>query len=235
VLFTFGSSLQEDSKAKEDTAEQSSQAQTSVGHEDGASALVVVAIVVVGAAAAGRLSITETSGWDSVGGGTGGLCGGGHGGRERSVAAVRVLSTARVILTAGALAGSVVAAVVNTVVSPLLADEVGQGLGVFGDVGGDAVVADAVVGQVIRVAVVCLCAHGVDARLLETDERALSRILRAPVISGGLGDGVGVNCVWVVVLGSRLSSSEASEGGNAKGEDGTHGECRYGVVAVDKE
>lgn len=57
-------------------------------------------------------------------------------------------------LPAGALAGSVVAAVVNAVVSPLLADEEGQGLGVFGNVWGDAVVTDAVVGQVVGITVI---------------------------------------------------------------------------------
>lgn len=57
-------------------------------------------------------------------------------------------------LPAGALAGRVIAAVVNAVVSPLLADEEWQGLGVFGNVWGDAVVADTVVGQVVRIAVI---------------------------------------------------------------------------------
>jgi hypothetical protein len=46
-----------------------------------------------------------------------------------------------------------------------------------------------------------------------------------------LVDGFGVDSVWVVLLGSVLSSDQASEGGNAKGEDGTHvdgrgGDCR---------
>ena len=39
---------------------------------------------------------------------------------------------------------------------------------------------------------------------------------------GRLVDGFGVDSVWVVLLGSVLSSDQASEGGNAKGEDGTH-------------
>lgn len=138
------------------------------------------------------------------------------------------------VLTAGALAGRVIAAVVNAVVSPLLANEEGQGLGVFGDVWGDTVVANTVVGQVVGIAVICLCAHGVDARLLEADERALCRVLRAPVISGGLGNGVWVDCVRIVHLRSCLSSSEASQGGNAESEDGTHdGDYGNGGGGVD--
>lgn len=85
-------------------------------------------------------------------------------------------------LPAGALAGSIAATVVDAVVSPLLADEVGKGLGVLGDVGRDAVVADAVVGQIVRVAVVRLGRHGFDTGLLETDERAGGDVLGAPVI-----------------------------------------------------
>lgn len=211
-------SLQEDGKAEKDTAKESSQAQTSVGHEEGAGALVAAAAV----AGAGGLGTTETSDWDGVAGGTGRLCGGGHGSWERSVTAVGLLGTTWVVLAAVALAGRIIAAVGNTVVSPLLADEEGQGLGVLGNVWRDTIVADAVVGQVVGIAVICLCSHGGDARLLETDERALCRVLRAPVISGGLGNGVWVDCVRVVHLRSCLSSSEAGQGGDAEGEDGTH-------------
>jgi hypothetical protein len=145
-------SLQEDCKAEKDAAKKSSQTQTSVGHEERASAVVVVAAVA--AAAAGGLGTTETSDWNGVAGGTRWLCGGGHGGGERSVTAVGLLGTAWVILTAGALAGRVIATVFNAVVSPLLADEERQGLGVFGNVWGDAVVADAVVGQVVGITVI---------------------------------------------------------------------------------
>lgn len=154
MFYPRRTSLQEDGKAEKDAAEESSQTQTSVGHEEGASAGVVVVVATVAAAAAGGLGTTETSDWDGVAGGTGWLCGGGHGGGERSVTAVGLLGTAWVVLTAGALAGRVIAAVVNAVVSPLLADEEWQGLGVFGNVWGDAVVADTVVGQVVRIAVI---------------------------------------------------------------------------------
>jgi len=64
----------------------------------------------------------------------------------------------------------------------LLADEVGQRLRVLGDVGGEAVVAHALVGQVVGIARVGLGGHGVNARLLEADERALRGVLLAPVI-----------------------------------------------------
>lgn len=148
-------SLQENGKAEKDTAKESSQTQTSVGHEEGAGAIVVVVVAAAAAAAAaGGLGTTETSDWDGVAGGTGWLCGGGHGGGERSVTTVGLLGTAWVVLTAGALAGRVVAAVFNAVVSPLLADEEGQGLGVFGNVWGDTVIANAVVGQGVGIAVI---------------------------------------------------------------------------------
>lgn len=91
-------SLQENGKAEKDTAKKSSQTQTGVGHEEGAGAFVVVAAVVA-AAAAGGLGTTEASDWDGVAGGTGWLCGGGHGGGERSVAAVGLLGTAWMVLT----------------------------------------------------------------------------------------------------------------------------------------
>lgn len=91
-------------------------------------------------------------------------------------------------LPTGALAGGIVATVVDAVVSPLLADEEGQRLRVLGNVGRDAVVADALVGEVVRVAAVFLRGHGGDARLLQTDEGALGGVLRAPVIwTDGLG------------------------------------------------
>jgi hypothetical protein len=83
---------------------------------------------------------------------------------------------------ASALAGAVTVAVLNAGVSPLLADEVGQGLGVLRDVWGDTVVTDACVGQSIGVAVVLLGGHGFYAGLLEANERALCPVLVAPVI-----------------------------------------------------
>lgn len=216
--------LQENGKAKEDTAKDGSEAQASIGHEDGASALLVVAAVT----AASGLRTTKASDWDCVLGGARGRGGRGHGGGQRAVATVRVLSTARVILATGALAGRIVAAVGDAVVSPLLADEEGQGLRVLGDVGRQAVVADALVGEVVSVAAVFLGGHGVDAGLLQTDERALGSVLGAPVIPSRLVDGIGVDGVWVVVLGGGLGSGEASKGSDAEGEDGTHDVGRVG-------
>lgn len=40
--------------------------------------------------------------------------------------------------------------------------------------------------------------------------------------SRGLVDTVGINRVWIVHLGGVLGSSEASKGGNAEGNGGTH-------------
>jgi len=127
-----------------------------------------------------------------------------------------------VVLTASALAAVVAVAVLDASVSPLLADEVWQCLGVLCDVGRDTVLTDAGVGKSVGVAVVLLGGHGVDAGLLEADERALSPVLVTPVIPSRLLNRVGVDGVWVVQLGGVLSSDQASEGGDAEGEDGTH-------------
>lgn len=144
--------LQQDGKAEENAAEDSGEAETGIRHEDGAGTLVV--IVVAAAAAASGLGATKASHWNGVGGSTRRGSGGGHGSRQRSVAPVGFLSTARVVLTAGTLARSIAVAVIGAVGSPLLADEEGQGLGVLGDVGRDAVITDAFIGQVVRVAVI---------------------------------------------------------------------------------
>jgi hypothetical protein len=81
-----------------------------------------------------------------------------------------------------ALAAVVSVAVCDAFVAPFLADEERQSLRVFGDVGGDAVVANACVGQGVGIAIVLLRGHGVYARLLEADERALGLILVTPVV-----------------------------------------------------
>lgn len=75
--------------------------------------------------------------------------GGGQHGADGGVALVGLLGTARVVGTAGGSAGAVAFAVVHALRAPLGADEVGEGLRVLGDVGRDAVIAHAVVGQVI--------------------------------------------------------------------------------------
>lgn len=60
--------------------------------------------------------------------------------------------------------------------------------------------------------------------MLKADKRAGGNVLGAPIISGSRRDGIGVDGVWVVILNRRLSSREASEGGNAEGENRTHGD-----------
>lgn len=124
--------------------------------------------------------------------------------------------------TASVLAGVVTVAVINAVVAPLLADEEGEGLRILGDVGNDAVLAHTLVGQVIGIAGILGRGHGGDAGLLKANERALSLILAAPVVSVALGDGIGVDRVWVVELGRALGSCEASKGGSAEGKGRTH-------------
>lgn len=65
-----------------------------------------------------------------------------------------VLGAAGVLFAAVGGAGIVGAAGGHALVAPFLADEEGEGLGVLGDVGAQAVGAFAVVGQVVRVTVV---------------------------------------------------------------------------------
>lgn len=79
-----------------------------------------------------------------------GRCGRRGGGRRRArggVTQVGRLSTTGVVGTAAVGAGVVTVAVVHTLVAPLLADEEGESLRVLGDVGRDAVFANARVGQ----------------------------------------------------------------------------------------
>jgi hypothetical protein len=133
-------------------------------------------------------------------GGGAGLRHGGAG--EGGVSAEGLLGTARVVGTvdcqsdmfersswndyvdvpASRLAGVVAVAVVNAVVAPLRADEVGQSLRVLCNVGRDAVFADTGVGQGISVAVVLGGGHRVNVGLLEADEGALCPVLVAPVL-----------------------------------------------------
>lgn len=93
-----------------------------------------------------------------------------HGARQgRGVLSRRALSTTRVVLTAVGCASVVVSAVAHALVSPLLTDEVGQRLGVFGDVWDGAVAADALVGQSVGITGVLLGDGGVGGGL-EADE-----------------------------------------------------------------
>lgn len=132
------------------------------------------------------------------------------------------LSTAGVVGTAAVLAGVVAVASGHTLVAPLLADEEGESLRVLCDVGRDAIVANAGVGQLVRVAFVVLGSRGCDTGLLEADERALSLVLVTPVLPVGRRHAVWVDSVWVVVLSCGLSRGKASEGSEAERECGTH-------------
>lgn len=87
--------------------------------------------------------------------------------QRRRVLPRRVRRTARVIGATRARAVAVAVAVGHALRAPFLADVVGQGLGVFGDVGGAAVGADAGVGEGGPVAVVgfggCAVGRGLEA------------------------------------------------------------------------
>jgi hypothetical protein len=82
------------------------------------------------------------------------------------------------------LACVVTVAVVAALLAPCLAYEEGESLRVLGDVGDNAVLADAGVCELVRVARVLVGGHGGDAGLLETDEGALGLVLLAPVVWG---------------------------------------------------
>lgn len=100
--------------------------------------------------------------------------------------------------------------------TPFLADEEGHGLCVRGHVGGDVVVTDASVREVVGRAVVLDGVLGGDTGLLETDERALFLGHLAPVIPRVLGDAVRVDAVLL------LGCSEAGRGKKGQGDVGTH-------------
>jgi hypothetical protein len=146
------------------------------------------------------------------------------------------------------LACVVAVAASYAVVAPCLADEEGEGLRVLGDVGDNAVLADAGVCELIRIALVLLGGHGGHAGLLKADEGALRLVLLAPVRCRRLEmclvksranvhtsvrrrHALRINSVGVVVLGLLLGSDKAGGSSNAEGEDGTHGEGLGGVEA----
>lgn len=143
----------------------------------------------------------------------------GRGRGARRVPLERVLRTTQMILAAGVGARVLPdAAGGDAVCAPLLADVVGEGLRVHGQVGGGVVVADAGCLEGVRVAFVGDGVHARDARLLEADLRARGLLLLAPVVAGGLLDGLGIDGVLL------LGGGEASEGDEAKGECGAHGD-----------
>lgn len=113
-------------------------------------------------------------------GGAATRAGGGAGRDGRGVDADRVLGAARVVGAAGGGTGVVAAAVADTLGAPFLAEEEGEGLRVHGDVGRDAVGADAVVGQGVGVTVVGVGCGRV-AGGLEADEWAFGDLRCAPL------------------------------------------------------
>lgn len=149
------------------------------------------------------------------------------------------------VLTAGALAGRVGATVGDALAAPFGADEVGQGQGVFGEVGRDAVGADAGVGQGCSVAAIGYGLVGVGGGL-QTDttwkEGMVSRarvggsggrdsqrtgglLLVTPCLSGGVGYGVRVNRIFAIGLGGHEGGEEGGSG--REGDDGLHGKGGY--------
>jgi len=160
----------------------------------------------------GRRS-TETSVLGTVGSRRGvrrsGAGAGGLGGcRDRgAVYEGGVLGAAGVVGAASVGAGIVLATGVNALVTPFLADEEGDGLRVFGDVGGDSGLADAAVGEVLRFTGVRL-GGGVVTGVLEADQRALGHLLLTPELPEPERDGIRVDVV--LLLG---------EGGGDEGED----------------
>jgi len=209
--------LQQDGEAEEDAAEDGGHAQTRAGHEGGWCSTA-------SRGRGGSLPTEPSDGNLACSRGTTGRGRTVDQGREGGITQEGVFRGADVVGAALVGASVVTVAGFDALVAPLLADEKGQRLHVLRDVGGHAVLADAAVGQGIGVAFVVLSGHGGDARLLEADERALGLVLVTPVIPVGLGDGVWVDGVGVVELGGALSSAEASKGGNAEGDDGTHGD-----------
>jgi len=77
-------------------------------------------------------------------------------GGDGSVSRLGVLGSAGVLLEAVGLAALSAVAGLHALGAPLGADVVGDGLGVHGDVGGDAIVADARIVEGVRVAFVLL-------------------------------------------------------------------------------
>jgi hypothetical protein len=137
-------SLKKHGKAEEDTAKEDSHAGGSAG-DVGRGSSASGATSASGSSGATKASDGNRRGCSRSGSRS---CGGGHGARC-GVALVRRLSTAGVVSTAAVGAGVVTVAVGDTLVAPLLADVEGEGLRVFGDVRGDAVLTNARVSQII--------------------------------------------------------------------------------------
>lgn len=133
--------LKEDSEAEEHAAKEDSHARGSAGDERARSGSSRTT------RGRGRSGTAEAS--------DGRPCGGfsrtrsRHGARDRRVAQVGRLSTAGVVITTAGGASVVAIAVVYTLGAPFLADVERKSLRVLGNVGGDAVFANASVGQLV--------------------------------------------------------------------------------------
>lgn len=136
--------LEEDGKAEKDGAKENSHAGGGARYEGRSSGTGGAPRGSRGGSSAAKASSGGTAACGrSVAGGRGRR----HGGAQCGVALVGILSTAGVVIAALGAAGAIAVAVVHTLVAPLLTDEEGECLRVLGDVGRDAVVAHAGVGQ----------------------------------------------------------------------------------------
>jgi len=147
-----------------------------------------------------------------------------------------------VLLAAGGRASVVRSAVAHALISPLLTDEEGQGLGVLGDVGRGAVAADALEGQGVWIASVLLGNGGIGGELeadelggyvsgrslcLMTEEcrwayRAYCGLALAPVCSERAGHIVRVDGVLLLSRGEGEEGARCERGSG----EGLHGELR---------
>lgn len=118
------------------------------------------------------------------------------------------------VLSASVLAGVHISAVLDTVVAPLGADVVWDGLRVFGYIGANVIGAHTAESESLGIAIVGNSVQLGDAGLLETDEGALRLLVPAPRISVGFANSFGINGI--------LSSGKASQGNHGESEDGTH-------------
>jgi len=165
----------------------------------------------------GLLAITRPAGQTRVQAAAARRAGRGRHGRGGCrVDAGRVLRAARVVLPAVAGAGVVLAAGGDALVTPLLADEVGQRQRVLGDVGLLAVAADAAVGQGRGIASVDI---GGARRNQLADDGAGAKLTAAPRLASGQRNAVRVDDI--VGLGAD------SEEGRGCSQDGVPDRRHY--------
>lgn len=93
------------------------------------------------------------------------------------------------VLSAGGFAGVVVTAGSYALLTPFLADEVGQGLRVFGSVRGLTVSADAIVRERSLLACQHACVYAVRVKGNLRHHRCLQRSLTTHPVAGGRAEG----------------------------------------------